>query len=168
MMYFSVLLLDTKELEQKEGNLWDVEQEENTGLIQWMNLATPLLSLLFFLLTAGLVAGSPHHHTGISLWIHLKNCRIKVQMGDMTVNEKSDDKSILLFTCQRSSVCRLCAPVLSLHTNGRTWCKLTCSISGFIAMGHVAAIRWMSLSSFKTEATQKPTASSSRETKSLP
>jgi len=95
MMYFSVLLLDTKELEQKEGNPWDVEQEENTGLIQWMNLATPLLSLLFFLLTAGLVAG-------------------------------------------------------------------------FIAMGHVAAIRWMSLSSFKTEATQKPTASSSRETKSLP
>jgi hypothetical protein len=67
MMYFSVLLLDTKELEQKEGNLWDVEQEENTGLIQWMYLATPLLSLLFFLLTAGLVAGSPHHHTGISL-----------------------------------------------------------------------------------------------------
>jgi hypothetical protein len=67
MMYFSVLLLDTKGLEQKEGNLWDVEQEENTGFIQWLNLATPLLSLLFFLLTAGLVAGSPHHHTGISL-----------------------------------------------------------------------------------------------------
>ena len=67
MMYFSVLLLDTKELEQKEGNLWDVEQEENTGFIQWLNLATPLLSLLVFLLTAGLVAGSPHHHTGISI-----------------------------------------------------------------------------------------------------
>ena len=65
MMYFAVLLLDTKKVELQESNLWDVEEEENTGLQQWMHLATPLLSLLFFLLTGGLVAGTPHHHSGI-------------------------------------------------------------------------------------------------------
>jgi len=70
MMYFAVLLLDTKKLEEKEGNLWDVEEEENTGLNQWMHLATPLLSLLFFLLTGGLVAGTPHHHTGINFIVN--------------------------------------------------------------------------------------------------
>ena len=109
LMYFSVLLLDTKQLEQKEASLWDVDQEESLGLIQWMHVATPLLSLLVFLLTAGLVAGSPHHHTGISIWTHVRHCKMKVRVDDKRVSKKSD-KSILLLACQRCTVRKLCDP----------------------------------------------------------
>jgi hypothetical protein len=115
MMYFAVLLLDTKKIESTEENLWDVEEEENTGLNQWMHLATPLLSLLFFLLTGGLVAGTPRHHTCIDFIVNTpKHCNLQVQMGDVRVNKKSDDKSKLMFTCHRCSVCGLRGPVFSL------------------------------------------------------
>jgi len=62
LMYFAVLLLDSRHTNIRgdldgQDDFMDTTDNENLGEHQWMAVATPMLSILFFLLVGGMVSG---------------------------------------------------------------------------------------------------------------
>ena len=58
-MYFAVLLLDDKDeqTDTRTQEFLDSNDFENNGIGEWIMVATPIISLLFFLLVAGMCSG---------------------------------------------------------------------------------------------------------------
>lgn len=59
LMYFAVLLLDDKDeqTDTRTQEFLDSNDFENNGIGEWIMVATPIISLLFFLLVAGMCSG---------------------------------------------------------------------------------------------------------------